>query len=62
MDVVADQAPVVPQFAGGQQGQQRVEVAGGGAFADLDQEAEGGPARPSSAVVASWSERMPAAA
>jgi len=39
-DVIGDQAPVVPQLAGGQRGQDRVEVAGDRAFADLDQQAE----------------------
>ena len=42
-DVIGDQAPVVPQLAGGQRGQDGVEVAGDRAFADLDQQAEGSP-------------------
>ena len=42
-DVISDQAPVVPQLAGGQRGQDRVEAAGDRAFADLNQQAEGSP-------------------
>ena len=60
-DVIGDQYQLSPARrrparAGSRRG------AGDRAFADLGQQAEGSPARPSSAVVASWSERMPTAA